>query len=75
MSKQDIIDFYKGYHAGLTVRYYADPDHFPGGKEAFDLEHANNWQAMEDALVAEGYSELPSPTVEERLTALEDKVL
>ena len=72
MNERGIQEYYKMLHDDLTERYYSDPDNFPGGKEAFDHEHADNWVVMEARLVAEGYHQLPGPTLEERVKALEN---
>jgi len=74
MNEREIQEYYKMLHDDLTERYYSDPEGFPGGKEAFDREHADNWVAMEARLVAEGYSQLPGLSIEQRVKALEEKI-
>lgn len=73
MNEQEIINEYSKRHEDLSQEYYNDPDNYPGGKEAFDYTHGNIWKDMEAHLVLEGYRQLPGPTIEERVKALEDK--
>jgi len=73
-SKQEIIEDYTTLHDELTRRYYSDPNNFPGGKDEFDRQHGLIWKNMEADLVAEGYHQLPGPTLEERVTALEARI-
>jgi hypothetical protein len=73
-TEDEIRLFYKEAHDELTRQYYSDPDHFPGGKKAFDEAHGEIWQTMDQDLIAGGFLEPPGPSLEERVTALEDKV-
>lgn len=72
---KEIKAFYKEAHDILTETYYQDKEGFPGGKKAFDLAHAEIWQTMDADLIAEGHAEPPGPTLEERVKALEEKLI
>ena len=75
MKEAEIIAYHKEIHDEITAEYYADPENYPGGKKAFDAVHGENWNHMDDQLIAEGYRDPPGPSLEDRVKALEDAQL
>jgi hypothetical protein len=73
-TEDELRGFYKEAHDELTRQYYSDKEGFPGGKKAFDEAHAEIWTTMDQELIAGGFMELPGPSLEDRVKALEDKV-
>ena len=73
-SEQELRDDYLAVHDYLSEKYYAG-EKTEELKRAFNSAHAQNWADFEAAMVAEGYYQLPGPTIEDRVKALEDKAL
>lgn len=74
-TKEEIEQYHKQSHDELTRVYYSNPADFPGGKEAFDFQHGVIWSAMKHELIEAGYLVPAGPTIEERIKALEDKLV
>ena len=74
---ESIKSMYKNQHDTLTRVYYADKANFPGGKAAFDVQHAAIWSNMERDLMAISAIQPPvppGPSLEDRIITLENKV-
>ena len=75
MKEAEIRSEHKEIHDEITAEYYLGPKNYPGGKKGFDAVHGENWQHMEEMLIAEGYMDPPGPSLEDRVKALEDAQL
>lgn len=75
MNEEQIKRQHKEIHDEITAEYYADPSNYEGGKKAFDAVHGENWDHLEEMLIAEGYKDPPGASLEDRVKALEDAQL
>jgi len=80
-TEKEIKATYKAIHDDLSYRYYTLHE-MPKGE--FDQLHGQNWEAMRQKLIAEGYIAIPKPPrnlaaeideLKARLKALEPKEL
>ena len=71
-SAEDLRDAAQEAHDILSRQYYKAREAFPGGKPAFDQQHAALWERLETDLRAIGALPPPEKTLDERLTDLDE---
>jgi len=70
MNEAEIREKYKQLHDDLSYQYYKEGTL---SKEDFDRQHGQIWNGMETELILEGYRSFRGPTLEERVTELEQR--
>ncbi len=74
-TEQELTDKARLDHDTLSAAYYSQSlSDREQNKADFDLQHQQIFIDLEAALIAEGYRVPPPPSIEYRLTALEEEV-